>query len=461
MDSKNINTNTKFNYTHTFLANKLNETCGILKLSDLKELQDNLKCKVSFGPSNSKYKYKPDNSNFSIINMSLCDFEDKVLGDSKILYDEQLEYGFNIDLENNNSNTFNKIISGKYPSNIKQICAFQRDFSLKEIIQNVKKISANSKIIVTEDVLLNSSINVKLMFVSYKNHNNKKRVLFIRQEFNNSPGPTGPAGPTGPGLQRSIIYVNDNVTDIQDGINAAVSGNAVYMSPGSYGGSDVVINDKQNIAIVGVNRGQGVICELSNGRGLTLSSSCNGSMTISSLQIEGLLTLAGKNNNYFTSLQCLGGISISQNATGHYFFSDCDISGPVTVPATFGGLITFSRCNMAGATFSLSNPSPLQVQIALCINLPVSRPTNATYGSSNSDASLNITTDTTNLRINQSLGTSGQVLTSGGTTGPAYWSSVVGVTGPIEQVQGEPSYTHTAIIKIGEISYKIYLTQLP
>lgn len=117
---------------------------------------------------------------------------------------------------------------------------------------------------------------------------------------------------------------------------------------------------------------------------------------------------------------------------------------------------------MAGATFLLSNPSPLQVQFALCINLPASRPTNATYGSSNSDASLNITTDTTNLRINNSLGTSGQVLTSGG-TGPAYWSSVVGVTGNAEQVVDNqvPSYTHTAIIKIGETSYKIYLTQLP
>ena len=201
------------------------------------------------------------------------------------------------------------------------------------------------------------------------------------------------------------------------------------MSPGSYGGSDVVINNKQNIAIVGVNRGQGTICELSNSRGLTLSSSCNGSITISSLQIEGLLTLAGKNNNYFTSLECQGGIKISESATGYYFFSDCEISGSVVVPPTFSGLITFSRCNMSGATFSLSNPSPLQVQFALCINLPASRPVNATYGSSNSDATLNITTDTTNLRINKSLGTSGQVLTSGG-AGPAYWSSIVGATGP-------------------------------
>jgi hypothetical protein len=239
------------------------------------------------------------------------------------------------------------------------------------------------------------------------------------------------------------------------------------MSPGSYDGSDVVINNKQNIAIVGVNRGQGTICELSSGRGLTLSSSCNGSITISSLQIEGLLTLAGKKNNYFTSLQCQGGITIVQTAltdpSGNYFFSDCDISGNVVVPPTFSGLITFSRCNMSGATFSLSNLSPLQVQFALCINLPASRPTNATYGSSNSDATLNITTDTTNLRINKSLGTSGQVLTSGG-TGPAYWSSIVGVTGPIESVSESEtqvvSYTHTAIIKIGEISYKIYLTQL-
>jgi hypothetical protein len=184
-------------------------------------------------------------------------------------------------------------------------------------------------------------------------------------------------------------------------------------------------------------------------------------MSISNLQIEGLLTLAGNYNNYFTSLQCQGGITILENAAGNYFFSDCDISGNVTVPI-FGGLITFSRCNMSGAIFSLSNQSPLQVQFALCINLPVSRPTNATYGSSNSDASLKITTDTTNIRINNSLGTSGQVLTSGG-TGPAYWSSVVGVTGNAEQVVDNqvPSYTHTAIIKIGETSYKIYLTQLP
>jgi len=93
MDSKNINTNTKFNYTHTFLSNKLNVNDGVLDICDIKELIHDLKSCVSFAPSNSKYKFHDNDSNFSIINMSLCDFKDKALGESKILYDEHLEYG--------------------------------------------------------------------------------------------------------------------------------------------------------------------------------------------------------------------------------------------------------------------------------------------------------------------------------------------------------------------------------
>ena len=84
---------------------------------------------------------------------------------------------------------------------------------------------------------------------------------------------------------------------------------------------------------------------------------------------------------------------------------------------------------MAGATYTLNNFSNLQVQFALCTNLPTSRPTNATYGSSNSDTSLQITTDTNYLRVTSSVGTTGQILTSGGTGGSAFWSSVVGTQG--------------------------------
>ena len=202
------------------------------------------------------------------------------------------------------------------------------------------------------------------------------------------------SGLSAPEILTNIQYVNDNQRDIQDGIDAASSGQAIYLSPGSFGGATVTISGKDNIAIVAPPRGQGAICELSGGRALTINSSSS-RISIANLQIEGLLTLASTGNNYFTNIQALSGITIAAGATGNYFFRDCEISGPITVPATFAGLITFAQCNFSGATFSLSQVSPLQVQIAQCLNLPVSRPVNATYGSTNADVALTITLDAT------------------------------------------------------------------
>jgi hypothetical protein len=217
------------------------------------------------------------------------------------------------------------------------------------------------------------------------------------------------------------VYVNAGVNDIQSGIDSAAAGQVVHVSSGSFGGSTVEIAGKQNIAIIAPPRGQGAICELSNGRALTLASTSTGSISIANLQIEGLTTLAGSGNNYFTNLQCQGGITISAGATGNYFFDACEIAGAVTVPATFAGVLVFGRCNMAGATFALSNSSPLQVQFALCTNLPATRPTNATFGTANSDTTLQVTTNTKFLRgPANSTGTAGQMLYSGGAEG-IYW----------------------------------------
>lgn len=225
------------------------------------------------------------------------------------------------------------------------------------------------------------------------------------------------------GLTSNSIYVNDGDNDIQDGINSATAGDAVYVSAGSYGGSTVLINGKSNIAIIAPPRGQGTICELAGGRGLTIGSTSTGSITISNLQIEGLLTLAGSGNNYLTNIQAQGGITIPAGTTGNYFFNSCEIAGLITVPNTFSGVIVFSQCNMAGATYALSNVSALQVQFALCTNLPTSRPTNATYGSANSDTTLQITTDTKYIRVSGDVGTAGQVLTSGGSGSTAFWGT--------------------------------------
>jgi hypothetical protein len=264
---------------------------------------------------------------------------------------------------------------------------------------------------------------------------------------NGDAGPTGPIGPTGPqgsvgdtytistglavngtnlitvfnpNIMNDGIYINDSYTDIQTGIDNATAGDVVSVSSGSYGGSNILIANKQNIAIICPIRGQSTICELAGGRGLSIAASSS-LITINSLQIEGLLTLAATGNNYFTNIQCLSGITISANATGNYFFRDCEIAGLVSVPATFAGVIAFGQCNFSGGSFSLLNASPLQVQFGLCLNLPSTRPTNATYGGANSDTTLQITTDTKFLNNSQS--NSGKYLSSDGANG-IVWSTL-------------------------------------
>ena len=239
----------------------------------------------------------------------------------------------------------------------------------------------------------------------------------------------------------NTLYVNEGITDIQTAIDSATQRTLIIMSSGSFGGATVTINGKQNIAIIAPARGQQTICELSGGRGLTLGALSTGSISIANLQIEGLFTLSGSGNNYFTELDIQSGITITAGASGNYFFKDCSIAGLITVPNTFAGVIVFNQCNMSGATYSLLNVSPLQVQFALCMNLPVSRPTNATYGFGNSDVNTKITLNTNFIRdTNNSVGTNGYTLYSGATG--VYWDvATLGPQGPqgeqgIQGIQG-------------------------
>ena len=223
------------------------------------------------------------------------------------------------------------------------------------------------------------------------------------------------------GTSSNIIYINDGVSDIQTGINNATQGDVINVSSGSYGGATITINNKQNIAIICPYRGQGsTICELAGGRGLTIANTSS-TITINSLQIEGLLTLGATGNNYFTNLQCLSGITVSAGATGNYFFYMSEIAGAITVPNTFAGVLFFSECNFAGASFSLNNVSPLQVQITQSLNLPTSRPVKATFSANNADTSQQITTNTKFL--NDSNTNSGKYLSSDGVNG-IVWSTL-------------------------------------
>jgi hypothetical protein len=225
------------------------------------------------------------------------------------------------------------------------------------------------------------------------------------------------------GIYTNVLYVNDGINDIQTAVDSATAGTQIVIGSGSYGGSSLTLSNKSNIALIAPPRGQGTIAELAGGRAFVLESTSTGSISVANLQIEGLMSIAGSGNNYFTNLETLNGITVEPGATGNYFFSNCEIAGLVQVSNTFTGVIAFTECNFQGATFILNNVSPLQVQFALCFNLPTSRPTNATYGSTNSDTSLVITTDTSFIRLAGDYGTAGQVLTSGGGSS-AIWSTI-------------------------------------
>ena len=240
-------------------------------------------------------------------------------------------------------------------------------------------------------------------------------------------GETGLTGPIGPSLQTNTFYVNKGINDIQTVIDTIGTGQVIMISAGAFGGSDVLIEDKRFLTIIGPPKGQQTSTELSNGRGLTIGATSTGSISIANIKIDGLLTLSGSGNYYFTNMDVMGGISVSPGSTGRYFFESSSILGLVSVPNTFAGVIAFSQSNFAGATFNLQNYSPLQVQFALSLNLPVSRPSNATYGTSNADINLDITTDTTYINTTvdgvKDVGAAGEVLTSGGANEPIHWTT--------------------------------------
>ena len=192
------NAEVKFGYAHNILSKMLAENKGVLKKNNLKELRKMLNKYVSFGPLGSKYVQTPNSSNFSVYDMNVTEYENKQVGDSKILFDEDLQHGYNVDLSDNDSNTLNKIISNPSTapllffgntSNVykdltaKNICMKLRDNDLPGHLTNAGKAPSKPKIIVCQDdkIVNSNKQTVKIMFVFYKNENNEMRVLFILQ----------------------------------------------------------------------------------------------------------------------------------------------------------------------------------------------------------------------------------------------------------------------------------------
>lgn len=175
------------------------------------------------------------------------------------------------------------------------------------------------------------------------------------------------------GIHVNVIYVNDNVKDIQDALTevGASQGYSIYLSPGSYGGSTVTVQDKVNLQIIGPATPSGAHqCELASGRGLTISGAASTRVRLLNFEVEGLLTIDGTlGRHYFRDMVLTGGLTILNSTSNFLVFQNCAFGGPVTIPNTFAGTIYFGQCDFGDQTITNNAASAVQVILEGCINL--------------------------------------------------------------------------------------------
>ena len=103
---------------------------------------------------------------------------------------------------------------------------------------------------------------------------------------------------------------------------------------------------------------------------VTISGAANTSVRMTHLGLTGALTIDGtQGRHYLTGCALGGGLALTGTMTNLATIEDCAING-LTVPATFGGVLNFIRCDFENIAPTLSNASPLQVIISDCTNVP-------------------------------------------------------------------------------------------
>ena len=109
--SNNENVDVRFIYAHNFLSEIMIQNSGVLQAYELKRLQKRLNKYVGFSEPYSKYAFDyRNNSGFFIYEMSAFEYKNKSVGDSIVLVDNILSFGYRIDVKNKNSNTSNQIL---------------------------------------------------------------------------------------------------------------------------------------------------------------------------------------------------------------------------------------------------------------------------------------------------------------------------------------------------------------
>ena len=174
------------------------------------------------------------------------------------------------------------------------------------------------------------------------------------------------------GLHSNSYYANDNVVDIQVALDksGAEQGIALFVSSGSYGGSDLLITDRQNIGIIAPDAGS-TITELPGTRGIVISGATSTRIRMTSLQVKGMTTINGTlGRHYFANMDFAGGFALTGSTTNYITFNNCSFGTSFTVPNTFAGVVYLINCDFGGLSLTLNNLySSQQVILNNCIGL--------------------------------------------------------------------------------------------
>jgi len=176
-------------------------------------------------------------------------------------------------------------------------------------------------------------------------------------------------------LYSNSYYVNDGVNDIQTVHDDAAfgEGDVIFVSSGSYGGSTLSLT-KSNFSILPPPTGINNICELTGGRGLTISGASCTRVRVRSLQIEGNTLINGTQGRHlFKSVTFLGTTTITNSVANFITFEDCEFAGAITIASSVTATIYFVRCSFGGVAISSSLATPTQCLLSDCSGINASQ----------------------------------------------------------------------------------------
>jgi len=281
------------------------------------------------------------------------------------------------------------------------------------------------------------------------------------------------------GLYTNIEYINDNVVDIQAGINAAASNAIVWVGPGSYAGSTLTLTDKDMLKLQGegAQTGAAGIVELTS-RGIAISGSSSTRNVVTGFQVEGSFTVTGtQGRHHIRNCQLLSGLAIDA-VPNFMVVRDCEITGAVTISAATTGTIYFIGCTFTSATFTNSASASLVI-VTQCSGFPAASVASVTpYGTVglSTGAAVNFNSQivlpyatsftgrTGELNNNAGFITSAQapVQSVAGKTGAVTLSAsdisglaTVATTGAYSDLSGKPTLGTAAALDVGTIALKV------